>query len=34
MTGQPWNKHDMQIEKWKVGETLYIHENLNRRTNF
>ena len=28
ITGRPGNKHDIQIEKWKVSENLFIYENL------
>ena len=34
ITGRPGNKHDMQIEKWKVSETLFIYENIRSGTNF
>ena len=33
LVGWPGNKHDMQIEKWKVSEKNFTYENL-RRTNF
>ena len=33
ITGRPGNKHDIQTEKWKVGEKLSMYENL-RRTYF
>ena len=34
VTGRPRNKHDIQIEKWKVTEKLFSYENLRRRTIF
>ena len=34
VTGRPRNKHDIQIEKWKVTEKLFTYENLRRRTIF